>query len=61
MKRRYILDAPKGVRGRCSDNALIERTLGWAPSIRLFDGMEKTYRWIYEQMTVPAETRRTYV
>jgi nucleoside-diphosphate-sugar epimerase len=61
LKRRYILDAPKGVRGRCSDNALIKRALGWAPSIRLFDGMEKTYRWIYEEMTAPAGVRRTYV
>jgi nucleoside-diphosphate-sugar epimerase len=60
LKRRYKLDAPKGVRGRCSDNTLIQETLGWAPSIRLRDGMEKTYRWIYEQMTMPAGVRRAY-
>lgn len=60
FKRRYLLDAPKGVRGRCSDNTLIRQKLGWAPSIPLRDGMEKTYRWIYEQMTMPAETRRVY-
>jgi GDP-D-mannose 3',5'-epimerase len=60
LKRRYKLDAPKGVRGRCSDNTLIKEKLGWAPSIRLRDGMEHTYRWIYEQMTMPAEARRAY-
>ena len=25
--------------------------LGWAPGISLQDGLEKTYRWIYDQMT----------
>ena len=51
LKRRYNLDAPKGVRGRNSDNTLIMERLGWAPSIRLEDGLEKTYRWIFNQMT----------
>ena len=60
FKRRYKLDAPKGVRGRCSENALIKQRLGWAPSIRLRDGMEKTYRWIHDQMTIPANARRAY-
>jgi nucleoside-diphosphate-sugar epimerase len=50
LKRRYDLSAPKGVRGRNSDNALIRKLLGWEPSIRLEDGLEKTYRWIYDQM-----------
>lgn len=54
LQRNYNLDAPKGVRGRNSDNTLIQEVLGWAPSIRLEDGMEKTYRWIYDQMTAPA-------
>lgn len=51
LKRTYNLKAPKGVNGRNSDNTLIKKRLGWEPSIRLRDGMEKTYRWIYEQMT----------
>ncbi len=51
LKRRYNLDAPKGVRGRNSDNTLIMERLGWAPSIRLEDGLEKTYRWIFNRMT----------
>ncbi|MDQ6612981.1 MAG: NAD-dependent epimerase/dehydratase family protein [Gemmatimonadota bacterium] len=46
LKRRYNLTAPKGVNGRNSDNTKIVRDLGWEPSIRLRDGMERTYRWI---------------
>jgi nucleoside-diphosphate-sugar epimerase len=60
VRRRYKLDAPKGVRGRCSENTLIKQKLGWAPSVRLRDGMEKTYRWILEEMTAPASRRRIY-
>ncbi len=51
LKRTYNLSAPKGVNGRNSDNAMIQALLGWQPSIRLEDGMERTYRWIYDQMT----------
>ena len=60
LKRRYRLDAPLGVRGRTSDNTLIREKLGWAPSTRLRDGMERTYRWIYDQLATPAEQRRAY-
>jgi GDP-D-mannose 3',5'-epimerase len=57
LKRRYNLDAPKGVRGRNCDNTCIQQQLGWEPSIRLEDGLEKTYRWIYNQMSNPAVVR----
>lgn len=50
LKRRYKLDAPKGVNGRNSDNALIKQVFGWEPSTRLRDGLANTYRWIYDQM-----------
>jgi nucleoside-diphosphate-sugar epimerase len=50
VERRYKLDAPQGVRGRNSDNTLILEQLGWEPSISLRDGMERTYRWISDQM-----------
>lgn len=46
LKHRYNLNAPKGVNGRNSDNTRIVQELGWEPSIRLRDGMERTYRWI---------------
>jgi nucleoside-diphosphate-sugar epimerase len=51
LKRSYNLSAPKGVNGRNSDNTLIQSLMDWQPNIRLEDGMEKTYRWIYQQMT----------
>lgn len=50
LKRRYNLDAPKGVNGRNSENTLIRSMLGWEPSIPLRVGMEKTYSWIYDQI-----------
>jgi len=50
LKRTYDLDAPKGVRGRNSDNTLIKEYLNWAPSYPLKDGMKKTYDWIKEEM-----------
>ena len=51
LKRRYALDAPKGVRGRNSDNTLIRERLGWEPDTQLATGLERTYAWIYDQMT----------
>lgn len=50
LDRKYNLDAPKGVRGRSSDNTLIKTELGWEPKIKLKTGLRKTYAWIYEQM-----------
>ena len=57
LKRSYNPGAPKGVRGRNSDNSLIRQTLGWVPSIPLREGMEKTYRWVYDQVKARAEGR----
>ena len=57
LKRNYKLDAPKGVRGRNSDNTLIKAKLGWAPNIPLRTGMEQTYRWIYDQAKAREEGR----
>jgi GDP-D-mannose 3',5'-epimerase len=50
LHRRYKLDAPKGVNGRNSDNTRILQYLGWEPSIRLKDGLRKTYEWIGKEM-----------
>jgi GDP-D-mannose 3',5'-epimerase len=41
---------PTGVRGRNSDNRLIKEKLGWAPSLTLRQGLEKTYAWIEQQV-----------
>ena len=55
LKRTYNLNAPKGVNGRNSDNTLILEKLGWEPSIRLRDGLERTYRWIEQEIAAGAE------
>jgi nucleoside-diphosphate-sugar epimerase len=49
LKRNYNLSAPKGVNGRNSDNTRIREYLQWEPNIPLRIGLEKTYRWIYDQ------------
>ena len=60
LKRNYNLGAPKGVRGRNSDNTLIKQKLGWAPGIALRDGIEKTYRWISDELLKHSNKRRRY-
>lgn len=62
LKRAYNLDAPKGVRGRNSDNTLIQKMLNWEPDTSLKVGMEKTYAWIYDQMndSSPLQTRTSH-
>jgi GDP-D-mannose 3', 5'-epimerase len=54
LKRNYNLSAPKGVNGRNSDNTKIQQLLGWAPSIKLREGIAKTYAWIEDEMLVGA-------
>ncbi|MEE9573860.1 MAG: NAD-dependent epimerase/dehydratase family protein [Candidatus Neomarinimicrobiota bacterium] len=44
------IPGPLGVRGRNSDNNLIEEKIGWKPSKPLKDGMIKTYKWIEQQV-----------
>jgi nucleoside-diphosphate-sugar epimerase len=56
LTRSYRLDAPQGVRGRNSDNALIVDRLGWEPSISLRHGLEQTYAWIYDQLAARDRT-----
>jgi nucleoside-diphosphate-sugar epimerase len=46
------IPGPEGVRGRNSDNALIEEKLQWKPSLKLREGMEKTYSWVSAQVEV---------
>ncbi|QBG47319.1 NAD-dependent epimerase/dehydratase family protein [Verrucomicrobia bacterium S94] len=44
------IPGPLGVRGRNSENSMIRGRLGWAPSLPLHIGMEKTYAWIEQQV-----------
>ena len=50
MKRTYNLAAPRGVRGRNSDNTLIAARYGWQPATPLRAGLEALYRWVYDQL-----------
>jgi GDP-D-mannose 3', 5'-epimerase len=47
--KKYV-PGPTGVRGRNSNNRLIFEKLGWAPRERLREGLEKTYRWVEQQV-----------
>jgi len=58
LERGYNLDAPKGVRGRNSDNTRIKELLGWAPVTSLNEGLMKTYDWI-ESQVVASQKRST--
>jgi len=40
------IDGPMGVRGRNSNSKLILEKLGWEPSIKICEGLKKTYFWI---------------
>jgi nucleoside-diphosphate-sugar epimerase len=57
LERSYNLGAPRGVAGRNSDNTKIRQYLKWEPDTRLRDGMEKTYRWIYDEFAAKYSTR----
>ncbi len=50
VSRNYLLDKPKGVRGRSSDNNKIIKDLSWSPSISLREGLKETYTWIVDQI-----------
>jgi nucleoside-diphosphate-sugar epimerase len=44
------IPGPTGVRGRNSDNRLIEAKLGWRPTRKFIEGLERTYAWIEGQV-----------
>jgi GDP-D-mannose 3', 5'-epimerase len=50
LRRRYLTDAPQGVRGRNSDNTLILERLGWEPSVPLRKGLDQTFQWVHDQL-----------
>jgi nucleoside-diphosphate-sugar epimerase len=58
LKRKYDLNAPKGVRGRNSENTLIKQYLKWEPSIPLKNGMKKTYDWIKEEILEESKSKK---
>jgi nucleoside-diphosphate-sugar epimerase len=48
VDRKYILDAPLGVRGRNSDSSML-KSLGWTEKTEVYEGLRKTFEWIEEQ------------
>jgi len=53
------VEGPQGVRGRCSDNKLINDKLGWKPQMSLREGLELTYPWIAQQVSKDKNNRVT--
>ena len=58
IKKKYLLDKPKGVRGRSSDNNKIIADFNWSPGTGLKKGLEKTYKWIFDQIKSGDNTNR---
>ncbi len=58
LRLRHI-PGPLGVRGRNSDNKLIREKLRWEPTMKLKDGLARTYRWINEQVANPESVKAT--
>ena len=59
LERKYDLDAPKGVRGRNSDNTFIKQELNLEPDKPLREGLESTYQWIEQQYNDRKAGKRT--
>ncbi|KAJ3777051.1 NAD-dependent epimerase/dehydratase [Lentinula raphanica] len=43
-------DKPVGVAARNSNNSQVNKVLGWAPTTRLIEGMERTGKWIGKEI-----------
>ncbi len=57
IRLRHI-SGPLGVRGRNSDNLLIQEKLGWKPTRPLREGLTKTYAWIESQVMAQEQSNR---
>jgi nucleoside-diphosphate-sugar epimerase len=51
LNRNHDLTAPQGVRGRSSDNTMMREIYGWEPTHTLMSGLEKTYQWIFDEIS----------
>jgi nucleoside-diphosphate-sugar epimerase len=49
IQKKHI-EGPEGVRGRNSDNTLLEEVLEWSPQTPLEEGLVHTYGWIEKQV-----------
>jgi GDP-D-mannose 3', 5'-epimerase len=50
LKKQHDPTKPQGVRGRNSDNTLLNKVLGWEPRIDLEEGLAITYKWIENEL-----------
>jgi GDP-D-mannose 3', 5'-epimerase len=50
ISKDYDITKPQGVRGRNSNNTIIEKELNWKPKVSLEEGLELTYKWIWDQL-----------
>jgi nucleoside-diphosphate-sugar epimerase len=58
VKRNYQLDMPKGVRGRSSDNSLVNKKIGWKPNFSLKSGLQETFLWIYKEIVSGSNVKK---
>ena len=58
VKKNYQLNMPKGVRGRSSDNSLINKKIGWKPNFSLKSGLQETFHWIYKQIVSGSNVKK---
>ena len=58
VEKKYLLDKPKGVRGRSSDNTKIIKDISWEPNIMLKEGLQKTYKWIFDSLVSGDNTKK---
>jgi GDP-D-mannose 3', 5'-epimerase len=52
LRIRHDLDQPQGVRGRNSDNTLLQNITGWQPTTSLREGLYQTYHWVWHQLSL---------
>ena len=57
LVKRHDLSKPQGVRGRNSDNMLLNKVLGWEPAVALEEGLRATYRWIEGELRKAGKIR----
>jgi GDP-D-mannose 3', 5'-epimerase len=58
VKKEYLLDKPKGVRGRTSDNSFIRSKINWDTKISLKEGLKKTYSWILSEVNSGSNSKK---
>ncbi len=51
VEKKYNLSMPVGVRGRSSNNDKIKKELNWSPNYNLRQGLEITYKWIFDMIS----------